>query len=725
MIRLIAFLVALQPLTLLAQTVHEHAMPVNAVGGGIPFFCANPSATAVRDGRWSAPATWSTGAVPSAGAKVLIPAGRQVTYDLQSNETVQCIEVRGRMAFDTGRETKLKIVTLLVMDEGVFEVGTEERPVGAGVRAEIQIADRPIDLALDPGQVGHGIVGLGRIRMHGVIKMPTFARLTSDARASQTTFELDQPLQGWAVGDRIVFPDTRQLREAERGRAFRSRDEQVEVVAVNGSTVTTRPALTWDHPGAHGAISLRPHVGNLTRNVVVSSERAAGTRGHMLFLARADVDLRYVEVRDMGRTTPGAIDSTTFDDAGRVRRVGTNQIGRYAIHFHHNFGPVPRPWPERSRGPANGYQFTLIGNAVIGPAKWGITIHNTHHGLVRDNVVYNSRGASIVTEDGNESFNLFDHNFAVRSQGTGDAAPRGGYGGGGVDPGGEGSAFWFSGPNNYIRNNVAANADVFGFSLAGPSGAMRVPAVAGADMLSAAATRPLDPTSAAVLEFSNNEAYGALQIGVDCNWNGVISNVTVWNASRSGIVGLPAERLVIDGLVLRGEPGVLSDRQENPTGVWLGNYAGREIVVRRADVEGLRTGIASPFVSGPLGGGRPVNSGSVLIEQSRFKNYFGVVIGTGYTPAAAGAEPPKTAVVRSSSFELLPDVPLNAESPPAAISMNYRMAPGDSVPREPILVQDFNNRPGDTFKVYYSLDAPPEVSPCHESRPDIVGWVCR
>jgi hypothetical protein len=82
------------------------------------------------------------------------------------------------------------------------------------------------------------------------------------------------------------------------------------------------------------------------------------------------------------------------------------------------------------------------------------------------------------------------------------------------------------------------------------------------------------------------------------------------------------------------------------------------------------------------------------------------------------------AVVRSSSFEPLPDVPVNPANPPAAISMNYRMAPGDAAPREPILVQDFNNKPGETFKVYYSLDAPPAVAPCHESRPDIGGWVC-
>ena len=692
-------------------------MPVNAVGGGVPYFCASPTATAVADGVWSSPATWSSRAVPAAGAKVIIPAGRQVTYDVASGDTVQCVDVRGRLAFDTERNTRLKVVTVVVMEAGVLEVGTEQHPIAPGVRAEIQIADRPFDDSLDPGQVGNGIVGLGRIRMHGALKTPTFARLAADARAAQTTLTLERPVQGWAVGDRIVVPDTRQLREAERGRSFTSRDEEVEIASIDGATITVRPALAWDHRGAvesSGRTVLQPHVGNLSRNVIVGSERGSGTRGHMMFLARADVDLRYVEVREMGRTANATIDSTTFDTQGRALRVGTNQIGRYAIHFHHNFGPAAKP--------ANGFQFTLIGNSVIAPAKWGITIHNTHYGLVRDNVVYNSRGASIVTEDGNESFNVFDHNFAVRSIGSGDATPRGGYGGGGPDPGTEGSAFWFSGPNNYVRNNVAANADAFGFSLAGPATEMRVPAAAGADMLRAAETKPLDPSLSPVLEFSNNEAYGAMQIGVDCNWNGLISKVTVWNVARNGIIGLPSAQLVIDGLVARGDVAVLADAQENPTGVWLGNYIGREIVVRNADVEGLRTGVASPFVSGPLGGGRAVNPGSVVIEHSRFRNYFGVVVGTAYASGSAGQ---RTAVVRSSSFEALPGVPVNEATPPAAISMNYRMAPGDPAAREPLLVQDYNNKPGETFKVYYSLDAPAQTAPCHESRPDIGGWVCR
>ena len=154
-----------------------------------------------------------------------------------------------------------------------------------------------------------------------------------------------------------------------------------------------------------------PHVGNLSRNVIIRSENPAGTRGHMIFMSRSEIDLRFVELREMGRTRMGVLDNPEFNDQGQVTRLGTNPIGRYAIHFHHYFGP--------RKTQANGYQFTLIGNAVDGAPKWGVTVHNSHYGLIQDNVVYNTHGAGIVTEDGTESFNVFDHNFAMRSQGSG------------------------------------------------------------------------------------------------------------------------------------------------------------------------------------------------------------------------------------------------------------------------------------------------------------------
>ncbi len=245
--------------------------------------------------------------------------------------------------------------------------------------------------------------------------------------------------------------------------------------------------------------------------------------------------------------------------------------------------------------------------------------------------MYGARGAAIVTEDGSESFNVFDHNFSVRAEGAGDFAPRGGYGGSGVDPGSDGSGFWFQGPNNYIRHNVAANAESAGFNLAGRLlGTVRIPAFQGADVSLAAETQPLDAIAAPVLEFADNEAYGATQTGIECGWNGTISNFRAWNVARYGLMGTPTNRMIIDGLVVRGDAAALSDEHEEPTGAWIGNYASKQIVVRNADIEGMRTGITSPFFSGSMGVGGDATTGSLLVENSRFKSYIGVVLGTGY-----------------------------------------------------------------------------------------------
>ncbi len=328
----------------------------------------------------------------------------------------------------------------------------------------------------------------------------------------------------------------------------------------------------------------------------------------------------------MGRTRVGVLDSTEFTSDGAVRRVGTNQIGRYSIHFHHAFGPRTTP--------ANGYQFTLIGNAVDDASKWGITIHNSHYGLVRDNVVYNSRGAAIVAEDGTESFNVFERNFAMRSEGSGEFAPRSGYGGATNDPGGEGAGFWLRGPNNILRNNVAANVDVFGYGIAaGGLGTVRIPKFKGADTSKDGEFVEIDTTDAPVLEFTGNEAYGAIQTGVAIGWNGTLTNSRMWHTSRHAVTAFPTDRLVVDGFVGARRFGRAPAAQfENPTGIWFGNYAAKTVTVRNANVQGMRVGVASPFFAKTdTEPGR--GDGVATIENSYFRDYVGVAVATAYSPA--------------------------------------------------------------------------------------------
>lgn len=706
---------------LAAAQDHSHSRNVHGVPGGVPEFCAGPTVTSTASGNWSDAAAWSTKKVPVAGDRVLVSAGHNITYDAVNDAKISCIEVRGHMRFATGKNTRLKTNNIMVQDEGYLEIGSAANPVASGVTAEVIIADQKIDRKIDPAELGAGIESMGKITMHGAVKTPTFVRLAAEPLAGQKTLTVEQPVASWKAGDHIVIPDTRQLRETERGDAYQPQDEKLTIAAVAGKTITLATPLKFNHKGARdGADKLEflPHVGNLTRNVLVRSENPAGTRGHMIFMSRADIDLRYVEVREMGRTKMGVLDNTEFDNNGKLQKLGTNQIGRYAIHFHHNFGP--------KQTPANGYQFTLVGNSVDSAPKWGVTVHNSHYGLAQDNVVYNTHGAGMVTEDGTESFNVFDHNFAMRSGGSGDFAPRSGYAGAAPDPGGEGAGFWFRGPNNYIRNNVAANADVFGYGLAaGTLGDVQIPAFKGADMSLAKETKKVDTTEIPVLEFTNNEAYGAIQTGVALGWNATVNNFRVWNSARHGVTATPTDKLTVDTLTVRGDKSVLTNEFETPAGVWVGDYLSKTIAIRNVNVQGLRTGITSPFVrmSEKPEPGR--GDGTLAVENSYFRNYLGVVVATSYRALSRNDKPLKAAVVRSSVFEPLPGVPAGQSSPPGAISMNYRMAGGDTFPRDPIAVYDFNRKAGDNFKVYYSLEAPTSVAPCNEKRAGIDGWVCK
>ena len=705
----------------LAAQDHQHARMVHGVPGGVPELCADATIGSVANGAWSNPATWSAKRVPGADDRVNIAAEHNVVYDVSSDAKIACVDVRGHLSFATGANTRLKTNNLMVWEEGYLEIGSAAKPIDANAIAEVVIADQRIDRKLDPAELGAGIESLGKISMHGAVKTPAFARLAAEPLAGQTALTLERVAESWKAGDHIVLPDTRQLRDNQRGENYRAQDEKVEIASVNGTQVTLTTALKFDHKGAHsgdGKLEFLPHVGNISRNVVVRSENPAGTRGHMIFMARSEIDLRYVEVREMGRTKLGVLDNTEFDNDGKLQKLGANQIGRYAIHFHHNFGP--------KQTPANGYQFTLIGNAVDSAPKWGVTVHNSHYGLVQDNVVYNTHGAGIVTEDGTESFNVFDHNFAMRSGGSGDFAPRSGYSGAAADPGGEGAGFWFRGPNNYIRNNVAANADTFGFGLAaGALGDVHIPAFKGADTSIDKETKVIDTTDAAVLEFTGNEAYGAIQTGVALGWNGTVSNFRAWNPSRHGLTATPTDKLTVDTITVRGDPSILSNEFESPAGVWVGDYLAKSVTIRNANVQGMRTGVTSPFFKSNQKPEPGRGDGSINIENGYFRDYLGVVVATAYRANSDNDKPVKTAVVRGSVFEPLGNVNASQMNPPAAVSMNYRMAPGDGSPRDPIFIYDFNKKPGDNFKVYYSLEAPPTVAPCNESRAGIDGWACK
>jgi hypothetical protein len=685
------------PATAFAQHVHNGK---SGLPHGVPDFCAAPTIRSVASGNWSSPSTWNPARVPGANDKVVVGSGNNVTYDAVSDASLDCVSIEGALRFRNNASTRIKVGNLMVKDSGVLEVGTAASPIPGGVTAEIIIADRPLNTGTDPEQYGTGFIGFGRVTMHGAIKSPTFTRLTSEPMAGATTLNLSEVPAGWSVGDKVLIPDTRQLKHSEYstyGNFNKSWDAQAQweertISQISGSQVVLSQALSFNHKGARaldGTLDFLPHVGNLSRTVVVRSENPNGTRGHGLFSQRADVDIRYVAFRNMGRTSVQPLDSTTFS-GDTPTHIGTNQIGRYPIHMHHVMGPTTPP--------SSGYQFVLMGNAIEETTKWALTLHNSHFGLVQQNVVFKSGGSCIMTEDGSESRNVIDRNFAVGSWGSG----------GRTGEGREGGGFWFRGVDNIVTNNVAANimsdgADsaygykYFPYFL----GNVRIPKAPGADTMDNAQVDVKDSNAMAVRQFDNNEVYGATESGLTYWWIGsaemnprlnapesVFSRLKAWHIHNKGIFNYAANNVTIESMVMRSD-------EATGMGIEFSDYYARNITIRRANIQGRINGINGT----PNTGG-----GTILIEDSVLLNQANLRISMLGTVSASAEElGERRWVVRNSKL-----TPMNrvTADPWGEIVLHYSDTPTHAVTRlDSIMVQDHNGVVGDNFLVFYTQQA--------------------
>lgn len=682
----------------------------------IPNFGANPTITASRSGSWSDAGTWSLGRLPGDGDIVSIGTNISVTYDVVSDVPVNTVAIQagGTLSFRTDINTRLTAVTVLVMPGGTLQVGTAANPVAANVKAEIIIADQPFDLVLDPAQYGHGLIGLGTVTMHGAVKSDTFIRLAAEPLAGATTLQLSSPATGWRVGDRLVLPDTRQLVGSERWTGYSPQWETSNIASISadGRTITLAQPLTYDHVGARnpdGNLDFLPHVGNLTRNVSVRSQSNFGTRGYVYFTHRADVDVRYVAFQGLGRTTNAYDDNTTFDSAGQVTHVGTNQANRYPVTLGHLIGPTVAP--------ANGYQYTFLGNAVTcmmnpQPFRWGISLLGTSYGLIQDNVVYNWAGAGIAVQDGASAYNLFKHNFVVGTRG--DENPR-------YNNGLDGAAYWVRGFLNSFQDNVAASAigtlqgivAGSGFNLwsrEASNDPTWVPLFRGADPSVANQTQYIDMQVTPILEFTGNEAYGAMATGLTL-WRlgtdgynarpvgqSVIRDFAAWHCWEEGFFGYPVQNVLFDGFTVRGQSRALNEF-DGGGGFSTGDYWGGDITIRNADIQGMWWGV----------GGASNTPDSLTIEDSYFRNYSkNISIHNLGTPGSRAFTPQRTTTLRNIRFDPYPGAPTFSTIEMAFLHWN---SGANYIQNDQVFVYDYNGVSGDNFQLYYLEQAPDYIVP--------------
>jgi len=721
-----------------APAVHVHAQistpsatAAFTLPENIPDFSQDTSRPAVesaQSGSWSSASTWTGGQIPGGNHVVRILPGHTVTIT-DTSAVAYTIVVDGKLAFAPTVNTRVNVTNLEVMagnngmgTAGVLEVGTAAAPIAANVTAEIIIANSPLGGSVsDTDQYGTGLIVLGKVAMHGSVKTPTFVRLATEPRAGNTTLALSEAVSGWQAGDRVVLPDTRHIKESEVTgggwiNAVNQWEERtVQAISADARTLTLTSALQYDHLGArdlNGVLDFLPHVGNLTRNVIVRSASATGTRGHTISTHRADVDIRYALFKDLGRTTYLPLNTTT------------NHIGRYPLHMHHLSGPLPTP--------ANGFQFTMIGNAVDGGSvetkfKWGIAVHGSHYGSIKDNVVYNYNGAAIATEDGSESFNVFDRNFTLRGMGE----PNDSVSEARMAMGTEGVGFWFRGPNNYVKNNVAANYQnstteaAYGFALQFRFlGNIAVPNSKGA--MDAGQFTTMNGNNMPVLQFENNEAYGAMQGGFTIWWpssqdpqpyanarESLIKDLKLWNTYNKTVYMYPAQKVTFDGLKIRGSFSSASRCCGN--GVFFADYSSKGIIIRNSDIQGMEEGITAP----EAGFGPEAN---LLIENSYLRNFANLNVPTNGSVNGCWMQN-KLVVASNTRFEAPPGRSLNA----IAMVRDVASAPECLSKLDEMRVYAFNGNASDNFQVYHSntsvLPRPPSgCSPV--TRAGINGLTC-
>jgi hypothetical protein len=323
--------------------------------------------TLAKPTRWSDKATWPNKKVPVAGAKVEIPAGREVILDV-SPPALNGITVMGKLTF--ADKSDLALTTEWIMVHGELEVGTESRPFTH--KATITLTDNVKDEQL----MGMGDRGImlsgGTLNLHGT-RTNTWTKLSATAAAGTTSIEVLNAA-GWRVGDEIVLASTDfDPRQAERRT----------IAAINGNAITLDKPLAWMHFGKITFdVDERGEVANLTRNIKVQ--------------ASPDAEQSFKGGHIMAMVT-----SHMYVDGVELNRMGQNlELARYPIHWHLV---------------GDGGKGQYIRNASIHDTyNRCVTVHGTHNVRVENNVTYNIVGHCFFLEDGIEHGNQFVHNLAIQ-----------------------------------------------------------------------------------------------------------------------------------------------------------------------------------------------------------------------------------------------------------------------------------------------------------------------
>lgn len=340
--------------------------------------------TAAQSGSWQANETWVDGTIPAAGEKVLIPSGVTVTNH-STTADVLWIHVAGVLTCCDHCDTQLNVHTLYVPMGGRLDLGSVGMPRTGKTVVEFTGGE---PLPGDWQRLSGGLICHGEFTACGAEKT-TWDAVAADVSAGATSLVLANVPFGWKVGDAILIGGTDFIAPPNPFdlKTHKYQSEQRVITAIGGRTVSWAEPLIYRH--YRWRADLPFHCANLTRNVTFRSRKTdVPNRGHLMFMSAA-TDLRYVEVRDCGRTDKSKpVTDPRFDAYGEfVAGSDANPRARYAMHWHRvgELGP-----------PA-----TVRGCVVNGSPGWGFLNHRSNV-QIDDCVAVRCFGFGFGTEEGQE-----------------------------------------------------------------------------------------------------------------------------------------------------------------------------------------------------------------------------------------------------------------------------------------------------------------------------------
>jgi len=411
--------------------------------------------------RWSSIWTWGGTGTPLEGEFIVITEGQTILLDESTPILAFLLIKGGKLMFDReNAEIELQSKYILLVEDGVLEIGTEEEPYDSKAIITMHGNTRCTEMPV----FGCKVIGVrnGTLDFHGEYVPVTWTHLAATAAAGDTEITLKQPVT-WKVGDHIALATT-----SDRSSMKENEEHYIADISSDGYTITLQEPLKYQHISIEQTfgdrvVESRGEVALLTRNILIrgnyneeflevlpaceeefDSGAAFSDAAQTCFSGKFGEELGSDEMGAIIIISPkykdqnlvaARIEYVEFTNVGQAFRVG-----RYPIHFHL---------------PGNMSTSYIRGNAVHHSNNRACTLHDVSNLVVEHNVAYNIKGLSFFLEDGVEEYNTLQYNLAVFTRMSNSL----------LNPDINPASFWIVNPNNKFRHNSCAGGTHFCFWL--------------------------------------------------------------------------------------------------------------------------------------------------------------------------------------------------------------------------------------------------------------------